>query len=169
MLKLNIEFQEEYKRLDRLCKDYLSSTEGVSEYIRQMESTQLSNRRYVHTWENDYKQLRHIRWIRNQLAHEVGTLNSNICTKEDLDWVKNFYNRIITGSDPFTIIRKKLEEEARRAKQQEQARKAVVSNQPKSTQQKQTRQKTTRQKPKHQKLSFWSRLVVNIKKFFHKH
>ena len=68
----------------------------------------------------------------NYIFDLYGTL-VDICTKEDLDWVKNFYNRIITGSDPFTIIRNKLEEEARRAKQQEQARKAVVSNQPKST------------------------------------
>lgn len=57
MLTLNLEFQEEYKRLDRLCKDYLSSAEGVSEYIRQMESTSWSNRRYVITWADDYFKL----------------------------------------------------------------------------------------------------------------
>ena len=163
-----LEFLEAYKSLDDLCKQILSNDRGISQYIDEMNHEGLGPKK-VDCWEKDYRQLKKMRWIRNQLAHEVGTLNSNICTKEDLDWVKNFYNRIITGSDPFTIIRKKLEEEARRAKQQEQARKAVVSNQPKSTQQKQTRQKTTRQKPKHQKLSFWSRLVVNIKKFFHKH
>ena len=55
---LNLEFQEEYKRLDRLCKNYLSSAEAVSEYIRQMESTPWSNRLYVFTWEDDYKQLK---------------------------------------------------------------------------------------------------------------
>lgn len=111
MLTLNLEFQEEYKRLDRLCKDYLSSAEGVSEYIRQMESTPWSNRRYVFTWEDDYKQLKHVRWVRNQLAHEVGTLNSDICTEDDLDWVQSFYNRIMDGSDPFTVIRKAKAEE----------------------------------------------------------
>lgn len=103
---LSIEFQEEYKRLDRLCKDYLASAEGVSEYIRQMESTSIHDRCYVCSWENDYKQLKHVRWIRNQFAHEVGTLNSNICTEADLIWVINFHNRIIDGNDPFTIIRK---------------------------------------------------------------
>lgn len=41
VMYLSIEFQEEYKRLDRLCKDYLASAEGVSEYIRQMESTSI--------------------------------------------------------------------------------------------------------------------------------
>ncbi len=151
MLTLNLEFQEEYKRLDRLCKDYLSSAEGVSEYIRQMESTPWSNRRYVFTWEDDYKQLKHVRWVRNQLAHEVGTLNSDICTEDDLDWVQSFYNRIMDGSDPFTVIRKAKAEKALRAKQQEQARKATVADHPKPTQ---------------PKPSLWYRLITNIKKIF---
>lgn len=151
MLTLNLEFQEEYKRLDRLCKDYLSNTEGISEYIRQMESTLCSDCRYVFTWEDDYKQLKHVRWVRNQLAHEVGTLNSDICTEDDLDWIQSFYNRIMNGSDPFTVIRKAKAEEALRAKQQEQARKATIADYPKPTQ---------------SKPSFWGRLIANIKKIF---
>ena len=151
MLTLNLEFQEEYKRLDRLCKDYLSSTEGVSEYIRQMEATPWSNRLYVFNWEADYKQLKHVRWVRNQLAHEVGTLNSDICTEDDLDWVQSFYNRISNGSDPFTIIREAKAEEALRAKQQAQARKATVADHP---------------KPPQPKPSLWDRLIADIKKFF---
>ena len=151
MLTLNLEFQEEYKRLDRLCKDYLSSAEGVSEYIRQMEATPWSNRLYVFTWEDDYKQLKHVRWVRNQLAHEVGTLNSDICTEDDLDWVQSFYNRILNGSDPFTIIREAKAEEALRAKQQAQARKATVADHP---------------KPPQPKPSLWDRLIADIKKFF---
>lgn len=122
MLDLNVEFQEEYKRLDRLCKDYLSSTEGVSEYISQMELAPWNDRRYVSTWEDDYKQLKHVRWVRNQLAHEVGTLNSDICTEDDLDWVQSFYNGIMNGSDPFSIIRKAKDEERRRTAQQRKMR-----------------------------------------------
>ncbi len=150
MLTLNLEFQEEYKRLDRLCRDYLSSREGVSEYIRQMESTPFCNRRYVFTWEDDYKQLKHIRWIRNQLAHEVGTMNSDICTVYDLDWVQNFYNRIMNGSDPFTIMRKA--DEAHRTKQQTPKRRATTITDPQPTQ---------------PEPSFWGRLISNIKMFFH--
>ena len=151
MLTLNLDFQEEYKRLDRLCKDYLSIAEGVSEYIRQMEATPWSNRRYVLTWEDDYKQLKHVRWVRNQLAHEVGTLNSDICTEDDLYWVQSFYNRIINGSDPFTVIRKSKAEEALRAKQQAQERKAAVADHP---------------KPAQPKPSLWDRLIANIRKIF---
>ena len=32
-----MEFQEEYKRLDRLCKETLQSEQGVTQYIEQMK------------------------------------------------------------------------------------------------------------------------------------
>lgn len=50
--------------------------------------------------------LKHVRWIRNQFAHEIGTLESDICTINDLNYIKDFYDRIQNGTDPFTLIRK---------------------------------------------------------------
>ena len=120
----SIVFQEEYKRLDKLCKDYLSSEKGVSSYIEQMEATAYQNRRYVRSWDEDYKQLKHVRWVRNKLAHEVGTLDSDLCTEEDLEWVKEFTHRILHGSDPFS--------EARKAKQAEETRRKALAKSPKN-------------------------------------
>ena len=100
-----IEFQEEYKRLDNLCKDYLSSFDGVTAYIRQMDDTPIYHQRLVKTWDVDYKRLKRVRWVRNQLAHVVGTLESDLCTENDLEWVQDFHERIINGNDPFAIIR----------------------------------------------------------------
>lgn len=148
---LCIEFQEEYKRLDHLCKDYLRSKEGVSEYIRQMESTSWRERGYVYTWEEDYKQLKHIRWVRNQLAHEVGTLNSDICSEEDLAYVKSFYSRIMSGNDPFTLVRKAKEKQKNQRKQQVPTRE-------------QTTTKTS--KPAQQSVSLWDKLIAIIRDFF---
>ena len=151
MLTLNLEFQEEYKRLDRLCKDCLSSVEGVSEYIRQMDSTPSHNHRYVYGWDGDYKQLKHVRWVRNQLAHEVGSLHSDICTKDDLCWVQSFYDRILNGRDPLTVVRKAKAEEASYIKQQTPARKTESAAEP---------------QPKQRKRSVFGKLFSNIKKFF---
>lgn len=122
---LSITFQEEYKRLDKLCKDYLSSEKGVSSYIEQMEATAIQNRRYVLTWDEDYKQLKHVRWVRNKLAHEVGTLNSDFCTEEDLEWVQEFTNRILRGTDPFST--------ARKAKQTQETRNRSIAKSQKQT------------------------------------
>ncbi|MBQ9735193.1 MAG: hypothetical protein IJV96_00215 [Clostridia bacterium] len=151
---LSIDFQEEYKRLDHLCKDCLRSGEGVSEYIRQMEATAYSGRRFVRTWEDDYQQLKHVRWVRNQLAHEVGTLESDICTEEDLAWVESFYERIINGTDPFTLLRKAKEEEARRAAQRARAEKQEIKSLPQQ------------QTPPVESRSIWDKLVSRIKRFF---
>lgn len=151
MITLNLEFQEEYKRLDRLCKDCLSSGEGVSEYIRQMDSTPLHNHRFIDNWDRDYKKLKHVRWIRNQLAHEVGTLRSDICTKDDLGWVQSFYDKILNGSDPLTVVRKAKMKKVSCIKQQPLARKT---------------ESATKVQPKQCKQSFFGKLFSNIKKFF---
>jgi len=106
MIEQNIEFQEQYKKLDNLCKDCYNSREGVSEYIKQMDNCWLQGAKLVNEWEYLYKMLKHVRWIRNQLAHEVGTLNSDIVEEKDLLFVCDFYNKILHVEDPLSIMRK---------------------------------------------------------------
>lgn len=69
MDNIEILFFEEYKKLDNLCKDLFKSDRGVSQYIEEMECTPLSKSRLVELWQNDYKMLKHVRWIRNNIAH----------------------------------------------------------------------------------------------------
>lgn len=110
---LCLEFQEAYKSLDKLCRECLSSYDGVSGYIRLMES-EWYGEQYVSTWNSDLKKLKHVRWVRNQLSHEVGTLESNICSQFDLEFVDDFYERIMNTTDPLAILRKAQEIENQR-------------------------------------------------------
>lgn len=119
----NTVFQEEYKRLDALCRDVFASRDGVSEYIRQMELVSYAERRYYADWETDYKQLKHLRWIRNRLAHEVGTLDENFCTDTEIEWLKKFHQSILNISDPLSVIRKGKQETAQQYKQNHEHRK----------------------------------------------
>ncbi len=142
MIEQNINFQELYKKLDNLCKVCYNSQEGVSEYIRQMDKYMFDGKRFVQHWEIEYDSLKHVRWIRNQLAHEVGTLNSDIVEDDDILFVSNFYDKIINANDPLSKLRK--------------------SNQNKSTSQyTQTRPLSTKNKPR-----FLSKLLNKIKNFF---
>ncbi len=150
---INITFQEEYKKLDKLCKDCFSSVDGVSEYIRQMEKEQYSLRRFITSWEYDYKMLKHIRWVRNQLSHEIGTLHSDICTQEDLYFVTNFYNEIMKCKDPLAQMRVLKENE-----EKTHSRKNTTSIS------KQTEQNTPINKTN--KKSIFSKLLEKIKNFF---
>ncbi len=104
MIELNVIFQEKYKQLDALCKDIFSSKDGVSLYISEMKNTNFQLCSYVHDWENVYKQLKHLRWIRNKLAHEVGAFDSEICTDFDLKWLTDFYKAILNRTDPLAIV-----------------------------------------------------------------
>lgn len=69
MDNIEILFFEEYKKLDNLCKDLFKSDRGVSQHIEEMECTPLSKSRLVESWQDDYKMLKHVRWIRNNIAH----------------------------------------------------------------------------------------------------
>lgn len=157
MLALNITFQEEYKRLDRLCKDGLSSTEGVTAYIRYMEFASWENRCCIATWDADYRRLKHLRWLRNRLAHEVGVLDSDLCTDKDLEWLLAFYNRILQREDPLSLLRRVEEAKKQRLAYQRE----IAKRQAKA-------QHTAIVKPQSPSVrqSFWKRLACCLKTMF---
>lgn len=145
MIELNVKFQEKYKQLDFLCKDIFSSKDGVSKYISVMENTSPSYSRLVIGWEYIYKQLKHFRWIRNQLAHQVGAFDSDLCTDSDIQWLSDFYNSVLRRTDPLAKIGQ--------IKSQNQ-------NRPKNTVLNNT------QAEKAVELSLWDKLKAKIKSWF---
>ena len=74
-------FMDSYKQLEKLCGDMLG--EGrVSAYIKEM-SDKPRGAYLVSGWEADLKRLRHCRRIRNQIAHEPGCSETDMCLPED--------------------------------------------------------------------------------------
>ena len=104
MQKMDNEFFEMYKRLDNLCRDMYSCRNGVSEYISQMEQAAYQGKYKVYSWDDDYKKLKHLRWVRNRIAHDSGVFQ--ICEPHDIDAVHDFYDRILSGQDPLALLRK---------------------------------------------------------------
>lgn len=107
MDNIEIEFFEEYKKLDNLCKDLFRSNLGVTKYIEEMEKTPFIDRRLVNSWNNYYDMLKHVKWIRNNIAHNN---EYSGCNKDDVENIKNFYQQIIEQKDPFSIINEKNKE-----------------------------------------------------------
>lgn len=167
MRDLNIDFMDLYKSVDRFIRDAYSTTEGVSEYIRQMEQNDLKGRRYVATWGADYDKLKRLRWIRNQLSHEVG-YDSDICEDADYDWLETFSRRLYSANDPLSAMKKaENAERQRRAEEQRriQAQKRAEEERRRQMQVRQQQQQassyaytpqTQYQPPKRK--SFWQRL-----------
>lgn len=112
MNSIESELFDEYKRVDSICRDMFFADKGVSAYIEQMEMTPTSMRYKFVGWDNDYKQLKHIRWVRNQLAHETGYVE---CTQADVVWLRNFHDRLLNRTDPLANV-VQLEREAQAAR-----------------------------------------------------
>ena len=100
-----MEFIETYKHLEKLCGEVLGNDRRLSAYIEEMEYTP-RGAFYVSGWESDYKNLKHYRWVRNQIAHVPGCTESNMCQPEDIIWLQDFYDRIMEQSDPLSLYYK---------------------------------------------------------------
>lgn len=104
---LNDEFLEAYKSLDKICREiYRSDNNGVSSYIDDMERS-WNGRRYIANWDAERLSLMKLRHIRNKLSHETGTMYMNdMCSKSDIEWLRNFRDRILNREDPIALMRK---------------------------------------------------------------
>ena len=104
---LNDEFLEAYKSLDKICREiYRSDNNGVSSYIDDMERS-WNGQRYIANWDAERLSLVKLRHIRNKLSHETGTMYMNdMCSKSDIEWLRNFRERILNREDPIALMRK---------------------------------------------------------------
>lgn len=106
MNNLNLIFLEEYKQLDKLCGELYDGQPGVTSYINDMKSVDWNDARDIPDWKSDLYELKRLRHIRNHLAHTEGAFDEKLCTNEDVNWVKNFRNRILKQTDPLALLQK---------------------------------------------------------------
>ena len=91
-----------YKRLEKLCGDIYGTNHGISAYIEEMTELSSSALR-ISGWDDDLKQLKHYRWIRNQIVHEPDCDEDNMCDSTDVAWIDYFYDRIMKQTDPLSL------------------------------------------------------------------
>lgn len=99
-------FMESYKRLEKLCGEVLRDDGRISAYIKEMERTPRGST-LVPLWDDDLKQLKHYRWVRNQIGHEPNCTEANMCRPGDEQWLDRFYSRIMNQTDPLALYRQK--------------------------------------------------------------
>ena len=100
-------FMNSYKQLEKLCNEIYHDSHGVSSYIDDMTNLFL-DLRYIPDRNDDLKQLKHYRWVRNQIVHEPNCTEENMCEPEDVVWIDNFYNRIMKQSDPLSLCHQSI-------------------------------------------------------------
>ncbi len=103
---LNIPFLETFKSLEAVCNDIYRAHNGVTCYIDEMSSISLYEAQDVPGWQQDLRQLKRLRHIRNQMTHEPGAMLTPMCTVEDIRWLANFHRRILDRADPLALLRR---------------------------------------------------------------
>ncbi len=98
------EFVDAFKHLEKLCNDIYGEQHGVTLYIEEMEGTPNYMAQRVFGWDHDLKTLKRVRLIRNKWAHPDDEMDY---TFEDIEFLKNFYNRVMNQQDPLAILRQK--------------------------------------------------------------
>ena len=101
-------FLDSYKRLERLCRDVMDDDRRVSAYIDEMVRLSDGSRR-VSGWDRDLKQLKHYRWVRNQIVHDPDCSEENMCGPEDVRWIEDFHARIMNQTDPLALYRRAVQ------------------------------------------------------------
>ncbi len=100
-------FIDSYKRLERLCGDVMGCDRPVTAYIDEMKATP-RGAYYVAGWGSDLETLKRYRWVRNQIAHEPGCTEANMCEPGDAAWIDQFYGRIMDQTDPLALYEKEM-------------------------------------------------------------
>ena len=83
-------------------------------------------RYWIVEWNDEYRQLKHIRWLRNQIAHSAESVE---CSQADLDWLKGFHNRLLTQQDLLAKAHRIIKES--QIQRQQQLAKTVTAAAPK--------------------------------------
>ena len=98
-------FIESYKHLEKLCSEVLNDDKRISAYIDEMINTPRGSY-LVRGWDDDLKQLKHYRRVRNQIAHEPDCTEQNMCEPSDTEWIDDFYSRIMNQTDSLALYAK---------------------------------------------------------------
>ena len=124
---IQIEYLEEYKYVDAICRDMFGAEKGVTAYIEQLDKTPVTVRYWITEWNDEYKQFKHIRWLRNQIAHSTESVE---CSQADVDWLKGFHNRLLTQQDLLAKARRVVQES--QIQREQQLAKTVIAAAPKN-------------------------------------
>ena len=96
MDKLEIEFFEEYKYVDNICSDMYGSQPGVTAYINEMERLSNQGVYKVQNWNAKLQTLKHLRRLRNDIAHSQSVTDLN---EYDMGELERFHNQLLNQKE----------------------------------------------------------------------
>lgn len=100
-----MEYFSEYKTVERICRD-MYGEDGVKAYIEKMENCTNREKMFVRNWYDKLKTLKHLKWLRNQIAHDNEVYE---VTEQDLTDITAFHTELLIQQDPLALLYKEIE------------------------------------------------------------
>lgn len=103
MNDLNYQFFEEFTKLNKICVS-VYQTEGTGGYLEQMRGVSCVYAEDIPNWMTELEQLHRYRTVYQALAQSPEAFHEKLCSQEDVEWVRNFGNRIMERKDPLALL-----------------------------------------------------------------
>lgn len=104
MNDFNYQFFEEFTKLDRICVSVYQAEGGTLGYLEQMRSVSGVYADRVPHWIEELEQLHRYRTVYQALAQSTEAFDEALCRQEDVDWIRDFGNRIMERRDPLALL-----------------------------------------------------------------
>ena len=98
-----------FSHLEKICNEMYKDKHGVSLYIEEMKRETSLKTKSIPGWSSDLERLKHLRYIRNGIAHDDQTVDTSY-TDSDVAFLEEMYDRIIAGTDPIGQLRRQQKE-----------------------------------------------------------
>ncbi len=110
--ELNTLLVERFGDLERLCNQIYNAKHGVTNYIMEMEHLNLMSSALIADWTYILKRLKDVRHKRNKLSHGEVSFSDPWANEDDINFVVNFRNSIMTQTDPISLYTKHSKQKA---------------------------------------------------------
>ena len=143
----NYELIEKFGSLEKICKHSYGDKHAVTAYIDDMAKNNDLGEVYVCGWSDFLQGLKDVRHKRNQLSHGDVPFASDYAQEDDLKFIDNFHELILTQNDPLTILRKEHERHLKEAEKKIKEQKANKEKQKATERQHSKKANQTKEKP----------------------
>lgn len=104
MNEFNYQFFEEFTKLDKICVSVYQAEGGTFGYLEQMRSVSGTYADCVPNWMTELEQLHRYRTVYQSLAQSQEAFGEVLCNQEDVEWIREFGNRIMERRDPLALL-----------------------------------------------------------------
>lgn len=99
------QFLNQFKLLEKLCNEMYEDVHGVSLYIEECEDVASLLHQNHTQFVQFIHRLRHCRYIRNRLSHEITSDTVQMSSSSDIEFLQDLYSMISEQTDPLTNIK----------------------------------------------------------------